>query len=91
MAVFIVFNVFNCRTGLGEPGIPDAADQLVVLTAVPFGIHQQSQTFLKAHVGITGRILDLPFQFRCHGTKAHRFQGFNGRTVLHLELPPFRK
>ena len=91
MAVLVVFNILNCCTGLGEPGITDTASQLVVLAAVPFGIHQKSYTLLKAHVGVGGRILDLPFQLRSHGTESHGFQGFNGRTVLHLEPPPFRK
>lgn len=91
MPVLVVFNIFNYCAGSCKPCFPDAAEQFVILPAVPFRIYQKGQPFLKAHLAVCGGVSHLPFQFRGHGAESHGFQGFNRRIVPHLEPPPFRK
>ena len=86
--VLNVFNSLDRCVSIGEMGVPDVSDELVVLSADPFGIYQQCQTIFKSKLLVAFGIFKLTFQLTRKSIHFHRSQTFY-RAVCHLPSPPF--
>ena len=45
-----IFHVFQTGSGVGESCLPDQLVQVVVLSGIPFRIHQKTYPVLKGHI-----------------------------------------
>ena len=87
-AVRDVLNALHTGGGDIQPGVADTPVELVVLAAVPFGIHHESEALLKAKLGIGLGLLELLLKGGGHRAELHGAELFNRRSIKHCVYLP---
>ena len=83
-----VLNALHTGGGDIQPGVADASVKLVVLAAVPFGIHHESEALFEAELGIGLGLLELLLKGGGHRTELHGAELFNRRSIKHCVYLP---
>ncbi len=87
-AVRDILNALHAGRGNVQPSVADAPAELVVLAAIPFGVHHEAEALLKAELGIGLGLLELLLKGGGHRAELHGAELFNRRSIKHCVYLP---